>query len=288
MARNLRVHARGTTLLGAFKVLDDQNRAAFARYVAVGTRIERSVGRLWIKLRTQTTTPHLTRQRVWRDWRFRTAADHHIEATSNQAPRMTQRIQAAGALGNYDRTGASNAMLDRDLAGARRVEPGYRLIRTDEDRAFAPQTLNLTLPKLVAAGPAGCNDAHAEWTDRGRIKRGIFESELGRRERHPRPTIHLHHQPLLEEVGGLEAVDLAGQAARITGSVEATNGPNGASALLCRAPVRRGADSSRRDDANACNHRARCHRVASRSLLNTIADWNPPNPLPVDKATSTR
>src|SRR5262249_51014179 len=161
-----------------------------------------------------------------RNRRLRAADDHCVDAAADQSSRMAQRVEPSGALGYHDGARSFDAVLDGDLSGACGVEPRDRLVRADVNRPLAPQALDLTLAELVAATRARRSDADAKRIDALWGEGRILECEIGRGECHPRPSVGLHRQPLVEEVGGVESVDFAGEATRVSRRVEATDWSN--------------------------------------------------------------
>ncbi len=220
---------------------------------------------------------------------------------------MLERLEAARALRHDDAAGPLHPVLDRDLPGRGRVEPGDRLVGADEAGALAPQGLDLLLAELVAAR-AGCRD-------HGLAPRvvvlgdeaGVVEGHLGGGERHVSPAVGLHLEPLLDVVVGVEAVDLAGQLRVVAVGVEVGDAVDPALALLRGLPPRVGVLAVGGDHAHAGDHRAAggvgqrdrglrredaglgLGHQADTSLSSSgseriMADWKPPKPLAVDIA----
>lgn len=115
---------------------------------------------------------------------------------------------------------------------------------------------------------------------------GVVERELGRGHRVVAEAVGLDEEGLLDQIGGIEAADLArdleGQVlASLTGDPvqNAQPFPDGL-------PVRVGAQSIGGDHADPGDDRApwalSAHRVLPPGPVRSTADWKPPNPLPTE------
>ncbi len=86
-------------------------------------------------------------------------------------------------------------------------------------------------------------------------------------------------------VSRLESVDLTRNRGGVAGRIEGGNATHiqftGKDAL----PVLVGADTAGRDHAETGDHRTR--HAATSGFASTMADWNPPKPLPTETTTST-
>src|SRR5207249_1698205 len=119
---------------------------------------------------------------------------------------------------------------------------------------------------------------------------------------HPRPAVGLDHEPLVDVLLGIEAVDLAGELGGVAGRVELGYPPDRVPPLAGRLPPGLRADAAGRHDSEAgqdhlavARGEARARGRGLHQALNSMssggrerimADWNPPNPLAVDRATS--
>ena len=290
VAGDLAVDLPRAAPLGVLQVLHQQDRAALARDVAAGAGVERAVRAGGVVLGAQVAVLHLADERVGADRPLRAAADDHVDAAApdGAAPGVGQGVEAPRPLGDDDAARALHPVLDRDLAGGGRIEPGDGLIGADEDRPLAPEALDLLLAELVAARGAGGDDPHAVLVvHRLGVEAGVLHRHLGGGQAHPGPAVGLHDQALLDVVAGLEPLDLAGDLRGVLGRVEALDPLEPAPALLRRLPVGLGADAVGRDHADAGDDCAAAHDINSFGRAKIMADWKPPNPLPVERATST-
>src|SRR5439155_11607562 len=105
-------------------------------------------------------------------------------------------------------------------------------------------------------------------------------------------------QPLVDVVGGLEPVDLAGEAHGVLRGVEARDRPDPRTALDRGLPPVRGVQARGRDDADAGERDTPVPirlgdgqvpaSISSCGRAKIMADWKPPKPLAVESAASTR
>ncbi|GAB2678757.1 hypothetical protein GCM10027088_67700 [Nocardia goodfellowii] len=81
--------------------------------------------------------------------------------------------------------------------------------------------------------------------------------------------------------------DLTGQLRRIPPGLEPAHPSNSIGSGQGRRPKSLGSESVRGDDTEPGDHDRRAHSPAP-GPASTIADWNPPNPLPTVSTTSVR
>src|SRR5439155_19888982 len=86
---DLSVHLHAA-LLRALGALQQENRPALTRHVAVGAPVERAVGGGRIGLAAQEAGPHLAGERVRSDGSLEAAADDRVDAAVVRAPRVLE------------------------------------------------------------------------------------------------------------------------------------------------------------------------------------------------------
>src|SRR6266545_4975316 len=157
-----------------------------------------------------------------------TTGDHEPRAGAQRPAGMADRVDAAGLLRGDHAAWTAHAVPDRDLAGARGVEPGDRLVGGHVLRSLAPQPLDLALAELGSAGRAGRDDGHVVL---GQLR------------------------------GSDRGVDQAGQPNRVAGRIEPGDRPDPAAPVPGRRPVRIGAQPVGGDHADPGDHRRPAHQT---------------------------
>ncbi len=307
VSRDLAPDAGRAPPFGGCGVLQQQHRPALTQDVTPGGGVEGLVALLRLPGCAEPATRGLAGERVRGDPRLGPADQHRRGAATDGAASPADAVQATGALG-HDHSGRSlGAVSDRHLSSAGGVEPGDRLVRAHGPSAAAPQGLDLPLAELVAARSGGEEDRGGVRVVVGRVVAGVVQRHLRGRQGHPAPAVRLHQQSLVDELGRDEAPDLARERRGVAGRVEAVDRPDLQLAPQQRAPVLLGADaaggdhSESSDDQLPGGHRgppsagARRPAAAVRPVppgppgrVSTIADWNPPKPLPTERAAFTR
>ena len=128
VADDLAVDLRGFALLGALQTLDQQDRSALAGDIPVGARASKGRWAGRVLRGAEKAGAQLAGEGVRADRCLHAAAEGGLDAAADRAPRVGQRLQAAGALGEHHAGGALHPVLDRDLPRGGGVEPGDRLV----------------------------------------------------------------------------------------------------------------------------------------------------------------
>ena len=270
-------------------VLHDDHRAALAQHLARAVRGERTVGPGRVRIVAQGGERCVAGHRVRRQRGLRTADDDRSGATRDQPPGLGQRVEPARPVRDEHAARALELLADGQLAAAGRVEPADGLVGGDRSGALLPQVVDLALPEVVSARGAGGDHRQVERIVCGRVQGRVVEGEPAGGQRQPRPTVGLHPQFAVDVLGLVEVHDVSGQPCGQPVRSESVDRTDSADPFQGAPPVFGDPGPGRGDHADAGDHTESCAHAASPAtfLENTMADWNPPNPLPTDSACGT-
>jgi hypothetical protein len=194
--------------------LEDHDARPLAHHEAVAVLVERPAGLLRLVVaRRERTHRGKSTDAHRRNRRFRSAGNHHFRiAAADDFVRFADGMSRRRACRARRKVRAARVESNRDLA-RRQVDDG----RGNEERGDAPraalqQLLVLGFNRLEPAN-AGRNEDADVIGNLGRdLQAGVVHGELRRRERVLDEDVHFLDVFLVDELQGIEALHLAGDA----------------------------------------------------------------------------
>ena len=224
---NLSVDVRPAGV-GAVELLEHENRAALTHHEAIAVAIKWTRGALWLVVTRRHGANDRERAKgEWSKWRFGGAAQHHVRvAVANLAESVSDRDRARGAAHRVRAVRTLQAKLDRDVAARRAAEDHQRECRIECLESLLDEDVHLRFGVRDTAQCAAHHRADPLAILAREIDSAVVECEPRRCDGEVPESFESLYAFLLEKVGRMKVVDLAGVATAKHSRVEARDGPH--------------------------------------------------------------
>ncbi len=240
----------GAAGLGVLEALEHQATGALADHETVAAGVEGPRGMLRVVVAQAERAGggkagHADRAHG----RLAAAGEHHLGvAVADDARRVADGVGAGGAGGNGGAQRALGAQLERDVRRAHVGDHHRHEQRVHAVRALGEELVDLGVQRLQAADAAADHRPDPVRLGAG-VELGVGGRQLGGRDRVPREEVEPPHLALVDEVLGVEVLDLGGDVHLVVAGVEARDRPDARLAGDEPPPERVDVVAQRRDHA---------------------------------------